>query len=103
MMMDSVTRFAWRSGKSAWQSGSRPRATVYALGVRAAAKAARARGNGERGSITGLFTVLVEGDDMTEPVADAVRSILDGHVILARSLATRGHYPAVDVCRASVG
>ena len=49
------------------------------------------------GSITGLYTILVEGDDMTEPVADAARGILDGHVILSRKLAQRGHFPAVDV------
>jgi flagellum-specific ATP synthase len=52
---------------------------------------------GSGGSITGLYTILVEGDDMTEPVADAARGILDGHVILSRKLAQRGHYPAVDV------
>jgi flagellum-specific ATP synthase len=54
-------------------------------------------GTSERGSITGLFTVLVEGDDMDEPIADAVRSILDGHIVLARRLAHRNHYPAIDV------
>ncbi len=52
---------------------------------------------GERGSITGLYTVLVEGDDFDEPVADAVRSILDGHTVLSRRLQAQGHYPAIDV------
>jgi flagellum-specific ATP synthase len=54
-------------------------------------------GTSDRGSITGLYTVLVDGDDMNEPIADAVRSILDGHVVLTRSLAHSGHYPAIDV------
>jgi flagellum-specific ATP synthase len=54
-------------------------------------------GTGETGSITGLFTVLVEADDMNDPIADAVRSILDGHVVLTRELATQNHYPAIDV------
>ena len=54
-------------------------------------------GTSERGSITGLYTVLVDGDDMNEPIADAVRSILDGHVVLSRKFATAGHFPTVDV------
>jgi flagellum-specific ATP synthase len=54
-------------------------------------------GTSERGTITGLYTVLVDGDDMNEPIADAVRSILDGHCVLSRELAHRNHYPAIDV------
>jgi flagellum-specific ATP synthase len=54
-------------------------------------------GSGEEGSITGLFTVLVEADDMNDPIADSVRSILDGHIVLTRELATQNHYPAIDV------
>jgi flagellum-specific ATP synthase len=54
-------------------------------------------GQAERGSITGLYTVLVEGDDMNEPIADAARSILDGHIVLSRRLATAGHFPSIDV------
>ena len=54
-------------------------------------------GTGETGAITGLFTVLVEADDMNDPIADAVRSILDGHIVLTRELATQNHYPAIDV------
>jgi flagellum-specific ATP synthase len=54
-------------------------------------------GTGEKGAITGLFTVLVEADDMNDPIADATRSILDGHIVLTRELATQNHYPAIDV------
>jgi flagellar biosynthesis/type III secretory pathway ATPase len=56
-------------------------------------------GTSERGTITGLYTVLVDGDDLTEPIADAVRSILDGHIVLSRSLADGNHYPAIDVLK----
>ncbi len=54
-------------------------------------------GTGDRGSITGIYTVLVDGDDMNEPIADAVRSILDGHIVLSRNLAAQNHYPAIDI------
>src|SRR5690606_14576739 len=58
-------------------------------------------GNAERGSISGIYTVLVEGDDFNEPVADATRSILDGHIVLTRQLATSGHFPAIDVLQST--
>jgi flagellum-specific ATP synthase len=61
------------------------------------AGAVEARDGAQRGSITGLYTILVEGDDMTEPIADAARGVLDGHIILSRKLAQRAHFPAVDV------
>jgi flagellum-specific ATP synthase len=54
-------------------------------------------GTGERGSITGIYTVLVDGDDMNEPIADSVRSILDGHIVLSRSIAAMNHFPAIDI------
>ena len=91
LMMDSVTRFAMAQREVGLAIGEPPATRGYTPSVFAhAAAAARARrAPAERGSITGLYTVLVEGDDMNEPVADAVRSILDGHCVLSRELAHR--------------
>lgn len=98
LMMDSITRFAWAQREIGLATGEPPTRGGYTPSVFAALPRLLERGgNSDRGSITTLCTVLVDGNDMDEPVASAVRAILDGHIILSPRLAAAGHFPAIDV------
>jgi len=98
LMMDSLTRFCMAQREIGLASGEPPVTRGYPPSIYSEMpKLLERAGNSDKGSITGLYTVLVDGDDFNEPITDTARSILDGHIVLSRRLGQKNHYPAIDV------